>query len=104
MSVGEFLCCHDTPVPLGDVAELVVCIKWNGFLSSHRIRNIFQEYASQGLLLIVPIVATAYMGVMFLFVLTTFFLTSFVDPGIFPRGMHGRVLPPLSLSPALVHV
>lgn len=37
-------------------------------------------------LVIIPIVAVIYMGLLYLFVVSTFFLASFVDPGIYPRG------------------
>lgn len=37
-------------------------------------------------LMIIPIVAVIYMGLLYLFVVSTFFLASFVDPGIYPRG------------------
>ena len=40
-----------------------------------------------GLLAIIPIVAVVYMGPLYLFVVSTFFMASFVDPGIYPRGM-----------------
>ena len=37
-------------------------------------------------LIAVPIVGIVYMGLLYIFVVTTFFLASFVDPGIYPRG------------------
>lgn len=40
-----------------------------------------------GLLAIIPIVAVVYMGPLYLFVVSTFFMAAFVDPGIYPRGM-----------------
>lgn len=52
---------------------------------SHRIRNIFGIFNS-GPHLAIPVFATIYMGVLYLLVLSTFFLASFVDPGIYPRG------------------
>lgn len=36
---------------------------------------------------IIPIAAVVYMGPLYLFVVSTFFMASFVDPGIYPRGM-----------------
>ena len=36
--------------------------------------------------MIIPILAAITMGLLYLFVLSTFFLASFVDPGIYPRG------------------
>jgi len=44
-------------------------------------------YIDQGSLIIIPIVAVIYMGILYLFVVSTFFLASFVDPGIYPRGV-----------------
>ena len=52
----------------------------------HSIRNLFLYYVDKGILLAIPIAATVYMGLLFLFVTTNFFLSSFVDPGIYPRG------------------
>ncbi|KAL5477878.1 hypothetical protein EMCRGX_G024732 [Ephydatia muelleri] len=48
------------------------------------IRNIFGIFNS-GPHLAIPVFATIYMGVLYLLVLSTFFLASFVDPGIYPR-------------------
>ena len=53
---------------------------------THRIRNLFDSYISQGVMVAIPIAATVYMGLLYLFVVATFFLASFVDPGIYPRG------------------
>ena len=39
-----------------------------------------------GVYVIIPIAAVIYMGLLYLFVVSTFFLASFVDPGIYPRG------------------
>ena len=52
------------------------------------IRNLFLFYKDEGILLVIPFVATVYMGLLFFFVTTNFFLCSFVDPGIYPRGQH----------------
>ena len=52
------------------------------------IRNLFLFYKDEGILLVIPIVATVYMGLLFSFVATNFFLCSFVDPGIYPRGQY----------------
>lgn len=43
-------------------------------------------YLGDKRLMIIPIVAVIYMGLLYLFVVSTFFLASFVDPGIYPRG------------------
>ena len=43
-------------------------------------------YLNDERLMIVPIVAVISMGLLYLFVVSTFFLASFVDPGIYPRG------------------
>ena len=51
------------------------------------IRNLFLYYEDKGTLLVIPVVATVYMGLLFLFFTTNFFLASFVDPGIYPRGI-----------------
>ena len=40
----------------------------------------------QRVLLVVPVFATVSQGLLFLLVCSTFFLASFVDPGIYPRG------------------
>ena len=54
---------------------------------THRIRNLFTYYISRGgAMVAIPIAATVYMGLLYLFVVATFFLASFVDPGIYPRG------------------
>jgi hypothetical protein len=50
------------------------------------IRNLFLHYHELGVLIVIPVVATVYMLLLFLFVVTNFFLCSFVDPGIYPRG------------------
>lgn len=39
-----------------------------------------------GTFVVIPIAAVVYMGLLYLFVVSTFFLASFVDPGIYPRG------------------
>jgi hypothetical protein len=49
------------------------------------IRNLFLHYHELGVLIVIPVVATVYMLLLFLFVVTNFFLCSFVDPGIYPR-------------------
>ena len=41
-----------------------------------------------GLQALVPILGTVFMVVLYLFVCSTFLLASFVDPGIYPRGMY----------------
>ena len=55
-----------------------------------RMRNIFEFYTrvepNKGLIAI-PIAGTSYMLLMYLFVLSMFFLSSYIDPGIYPRGM-----------------
>ncbi len=38
------------------------------------------------ILIVIPIVGIVYMGLLYVLVVTTFFLASFVDPGIYPRG------------------
>ncbi len=38
------------------------------------------------ILIVIPIVGIVYMGLLYILVVTTFFLASFVDPGIYPRG------------------
>lgn len=62
---------------------------------THRIRNLFEAYipgsngttaSSNPALIAIPVAATVYMGLLYLFVVVTFFLASFVDPGIYPRG------------------
>ena len=54
---------------------------------THRIRNLFTYYIGKGgAMVAIPIAATVYMGLLYLFVVATFFLASFVDPGIYPRG------------------
>jgi len=62
---------------------------------THRIRNLFEAYipgsngttaSSNPALITIPVAATVYMGLLYLFVVVTFFLASFVDPGIYPRG------------------
>ena len=55
----------------------------------YRMRNLFTVYfnGEDRTLIIIPIVAVVYMGLLYLFVVSTFFLASFVDPGIYPRGM-----------------
>jgi hypothetical protein len=57
------------------------------------IRNIFNYYIQLASLpgqgyyyLIIPVVAAIYLLFMYFFVMSTFFLTSFTDPGVFPRG------------------
>lgn len=54
-----------------------------------RMRNLMMFYLNKEnkTLVIIPIVAVTYMGPLYLFVVSTFFLASFVDPGIYPRGM-----------------
>lgn len=54
-----------------------------------RMRNLMMFYLNNEnkTLAIIPIVAVIYMGPLYLFVVSTFFLASFVDPGIYPRGM-----------------
>ena len=37
-------------------------------------------------LLAFPIVGIVYNVVLYMFILSTFFLASFIDPGIYPRG------------------
>ena len=54
-----------------------------------RVRNIFEALLNQGFLLAVPVFATVSQGLLFLLVCSTFFLASFVDPGIYPRGKPG---------------
>ena len=53
-----------------------------------RVRNIYEalERMEQRVLLVVPVFATVSQGLLFLLVCSTFFLASFVDPGIYPRG------------------
>jgi hypothetical protein len=51
------------------------------------MRNLMTFYLSRGPLAIIPIAAVIYMGPLYLFVVSTFFMASFVDPGIYPRGM-----------------
>lgn len=53
-----------------------------------RVRNIYEalERMEQRVLLVVPAFATVSQGLLFLLVCSTFFLASFVDPGIYPRG------------------
>ena len=55
------------------------------------IRNLFLHYQEQGVLIVIPVVGTVYMGLLFLFVAANFFLCSFVDPGIYPRGKESRI-------------
>ena len=43
-------------------------------------------YLNRGTLLIIPVVCVIFQGLLYLFVVSTFFLASFVDPGIYPRG------------------
>jgi len=52
------------------------------------MRNIFDKYMDDGLNALVPILGTVFMVVLYLFVCSTFLLASFVDPGIYPRGMY----------------
>ena len=55
-----------------------------------RMRNIFEYYIkvhTNKALLAIPIAGTSYMLLMYLFVLSMFFLSSYIDPGIYPRGM-----------------
>lgn len=59
-----------------------VCPTW---AAMHRIRNLFGMYKS-GPLLAIPVFAAIYMGLLYLLVVSTFFLASFVDPGVYPRG------------------
>lgn len=56
---------------------------------SFSIRNIFEyyiRYEPNRIYLIIPVLAGSYLIPMYLFVMSTFFLASFVDPGIYPRG------------------
>ena len=39
-------------------------------------------------LLAIPIVGIIYNALLYMFILSTFFLASFIDPGIYPRGTH----------------
>ena len=50
------------------------------------VRNIFEKYINEGALVAVPVAATVLQGLLFLLACSTFFLSSFVDPGIYPRG------------------
>lgn len=59
---------------------------------THSIRNLFLYYEDKGSLLVIPVMATVYMGLLFLFVIANFFLCSFVDPGIYPRGEQNQSL------------
>ena len=69
-------------------ANWYFCASAHTCIHQHKrsIRNLFLYYADKGILLSIPIVATVYMGLLFLFVTVNFFLSSFVDPGIYPRG------------------
>ena len=52
------------------------------------MRNLMTYFLNQPVreLIAIPIVGIVSMGLLFFFVVTTFFLASFVDPGIYPRG------------------
>ena len=52
------------------------------------MRNLVTYFLNQSerIFIIIPIVGIVYMGLLYILVVTTFFLASFVDPGIYPRG------------------
>ena len=52
------------------------------------MRNLMTYFLNQSveILIVIPIVGIVYMGLLYILVVTTFFLASFVDPGIYPRG------------------
>ena len=56
-----------------------------------RVRNIVEALLrlDNSVLLVVPVFAAVSQGLLFLLVCSTFFLASFVDPGIYPRGESG---------------
>ena len=53
---------------------------------TNRMRNLVTFYIDKGALVAIPIAGIVFMGILFIFVVCTFFLASFVDPGIYPRG------------------
>ena len=61
-----------------------------------RIRNLFEKATEfqttpddrpfTSVPVVVPVVATVMQGLIYLLACSSFFLSSFVDPGIYPRG------------------
>lgn len=70
------------------IASSIVLLVGGVMFFAFPIRNIFQYYivVKDSLwYLVIPIVAATYMLIMYLFVVSAFFLSSFIDPGIYPR-------------------
>jgi len=76
------------------IAATIVLFVTGVLFFAFPIRNLFEAYipgsngttaSSNPALIAIPVAATVYMGLLYLFVVVTFFLASFVDPGIYPR-------------------
>lgn len=70
------------------IASTIVLLLSGVLFFAFPIRNLFSFYLQDDkdiVLVSVPTVGAVYMALLYLFVVTTFFLTSFIDPGIYPR-------------------
>lgn len=69
------------------VSDLSLSLLLSVSLPPSRMRNLMTYFVeNERELLAIPIVGIVVNVVLYMFILSTFFLASFIDPGIYPRG------------------